>query len=170
MRTKGSMMKDVGSMMKDVFRSLGLATQMGAMVVTSILACLFLGLWIDGKLYSYPWATLILIAVGTLVATVGAYRVVSPVIEEVTVEQRAEMPTKEILRSLALVTRLGLMAVGPVLIGLFLGLWIDGRLHTLPWVTLLLTAVGILVGSVGVYRLSSSLTEQLTKGSRKENS
>jgi len=170
MRTKGSMMKDVGAMMQDVFRSLGLATQMGAMVVTSILGCLFLGLWIDGKLHSYPWATLILITVGTLVATVGAYRVVSPVIEEMAVEQRVEMPTKEILRSLALVTRLGLMAVGPALIGLFLGLWIDGRLHTHPWVTLLLTAVGILVGLVGVYRFSSSIMKQLTKGNKKENS
>jgi F0F1-type ATP synthase assembly protein I len=157
MRAKGSMMKDVGSMMKDVFRSLGLATQMGAMVVTSILACLFLGLWIDGKLHSYPWATLIFIAVGTLVATVGAYRVVSPVIEEVAVEQRVEMPTKEILRSLALVARLALMAVGPVLIGLFLGLLIDVMLYTRPWVTLLLTAVGISVGLVGVYRFSSSI-------------
>ena len=165
------MMKDVGSMIEDVFRSLGLATQMGAMVVTSILGCLFLGLWIDGKLHSYPWATLILIAVGTLVATVGAYRLVSTVIiEEVAVEQRAEMPTKEILRSLALVTRLALMAVGPVLIGLFLGLLIDVRLHTRPWVTLLLTAVGILVGLVGVYRFSSSIMKQLTKGSKKENS
>ena len=164
------MMKDVGSMIEDVFRSLGLATQVGAMVVTSILACLFLGLWIDGKLHTRPWATLILIAVGTLVATVGAYRVVSPVIEEVTVEQRAEIPTKEILRSLVLVTRLALMAVGPVLIGLFLGLLIDVMFYTRPWVTLFLTAVGILVGLVGVYRFSFSITKQLTKGSRKENS
>ena len=155
---------------KDIFRSMTLATQVGGMVVGSILVCLFLGLWIDGKLHTRPWATLILIAVGTLVATVGAYRVVSPVIEEVAVEQRVEMPTKEILRSLALVTRLGLMAVGPVLIGLFLGLLIDVRLHTRPWVTLFLTAVGILVGLVGVYRFSFSITKQLTKGSRKENS
>ena len=167
---KGLDVKDVGSMIKDVFRSLGLATQMGVMVVTSILACLFLGPWIDGKLHSYPWATLILIAVGTLVATVGAYRVVSPVIEEVTVEQRAEIPTKEILRSLVLVTRLALMAVGPVLIGLFLGLMIDVMLYTRPWVTLFLTALGIVVGLVGVYRLSSSLTEQLMKGDKKGDS
>ena len=155
---------------KDIFRSLSLTTQVGVMVVVSILGCLFLGLWIDGKLHSSPWATLTLIAVGTLVAIVGAYRLVYPVVEQVTVKQKAEMPTGAILRSLALITRLGLMAVSPVLIGLFLGLWLDSRLQTRPWVTLFLTALGILVGLVGVYRLSSSLTERLTKGSEKGNS
>ena len=155
---------------KIVVRSLNLATQVGLMVVGSILACLFLGLWIDGKLHSSPWATLIFIAVGILVAIVGAYRLVYPVVEQVTVKQKAEMPTGAILRSLSLVTRLGLMAVSPVLIGLFLGLWLDSRLQTRPWVTLFLTALGILVGLVGVYRLSSSLTERLTKGSEKGNS
>ena len=82
MRIKGSMMKDVGSMMQDVFRSLGLATQMGAMVVTSILACLFLGLWVDGKLHSSPWATLIFMAIGTLVAVAGTYRLARSFMEE----------------------------------------------------------------------------------------
>ena len=155
---------------KDIFRSLTFVTQVGMMVVVSILGCLFLGLWIDGKLHTSPWATLTLIAVGTLVAIVGIYRLVYPVVGQVITKGEAEMPTGAILRSLTLVTRLGLMAVSPVLIGLFLGLWIDGRLQTRPWVTLFLTALGILVGLVGVYRLSSSLTERLTKGSEKGNS
>ena len=154
---------------KDIFRSLSLTTQVGVMVVISILACLFLGLWIDGKLHTRPWATLTLIAVGMLVAIVGTYRLVYPVVGQVITKGEAEMPTEAILRSLTLVTRLGLMAVSPVLIGLFLGLWLDGRLQTRPWVTLFLTALGILVGLVGVYRLSSSLTERLTKGSKKGN-
>jgi len=155
---------------KDIFRSLTFVTQVGMMVVVSILGCLFLGLWIDGKLHTRPWATLTLIAVGTLVAIVGTYRLVYPVVGQVITKGEAEMPTGTILRSLALITRLGLMAVSPVLIGLFLGLWLDSRLQTRPWVTLFLTALGILVGLVGVYRLSSSLTERLTKGSEKGNS
>lgn len=154
----------------DVFRSVAIATQVGVMVITSTIGCLFLGLWIDSKLHSRPWATLILIAVGILVAIVGTYRLVYPVIEQVTVKQKAEMPMENILRPLTLVTRLGLMTVSPVLIGLFLGLWIDGRLQTRPWITLFLTALGIVAGLVGVYRLSLSLTEQLTKGSKKEHS
>ena len=154
---------------RDIFRSLALATQVGAMVVVLTLGCLFLGLWIDSKLHSSPWATLILIAVGILLAIAGAYRLVYPVVGQVVIQQKAEMPTGAILRSLALVTQLGLMAVSPVLIGLFLGLWLDGRLQTRPWVTLFLTALGILVGLVGVYHLSSSLTERLAKGSKEGN-
>lgn len=154
----------------DFSRSLGIATQVGVMVITSTLGCLFLGLWIDSKLHSRPWATLIFIVVGILVAIVGTYRLVYPVIEQVTDKQKAEIPTEEMLRPLALVTRLGLMAVSPVLIGLFLGLWIDGRLQTRPLVTLFLAGLGMLVGLMGVYRLSSSLTERLIKGDKKENS
>jgi len=153
--------------MHEIFRSMGLATQVGVIVVTSILACLFLGLWVDSKLHSSPLATLILIVVGTLVAITGSYRLVSPVVEQVAVKQKAEMPTRAILRSLAFGARLGLMAVGPVLIGLFLGLWLDGRLQTRPWVTLSLTALGIAVGLVGIYRLSSSFTKQPTKEGKK---
>jgi len=155
---------------RDIISSLTLATQVGMMVVVLTLGCLFLGLWIDSKLHSSPWATLILIAVGILLAIAGAYRLVYPVVGQVVIQQKAEMPTGAILRSLALVTQLGLMAVSPVLIGLFLGLWLDGRLQTRPWVALFLTALGILVGLVGVYRLSSSLTEQLAEGSKKGNS
>jgi ATP synthase protein I len=155
---------------RDIFSSLTLATQVGVTVVVSILGCLFLGLWIDSKLHSRPWATLILIAFGILVAIAGTYRLVYPVIEQVIGKQKAEMPTEEMLRPLALATQVGLMAVAPVLIGLFLGLWIDGRLQTRPLVTLSLAAFGIIVGLVGAYRLSSSLTQQLTKGSKKENS
>jgi len=154
----------------DFSRSLGIATQVGVMVVTSILGCLFLGLWVDSRLHSRPWATLIFIAVGILVATVGTYRLVYPVIEQVTTKQKAEVSREEIFRPLALVIQLGLMAVGPVVIGLFLGLWIDGRLQTRPWITLFLAALGATVGLLGAYRLSSSLTEQLTKGGKKENS
>ena len=148
----------------DFSRSLGIATQVGVMVITSTVGCLFLGLWIDSELHSSPWATLIFIAVGILVATVGTYRLVYPVIEQVTAKQKVEVPTEGMLRPLVLVTQLGLMTVSPVLIGLFLGLWLDGRLQTRPWVTLFLAAFGIIVGLAGAYRLSSSLTERLTKG------
>ena len=148
----------------DFSRSLGIATQVGVMVIISILGCLFLGLWVDSKLHSSPWATLIFIAVGILFATVGTYRLLYPLIEEVTAKQKVKVPTEGMLRPLVLVTQLGLMTVSPVLIGLFLGLWLDGRLQTRPWVTLFLAAFGIIVGLVGAYRLSSSLTERLTKG------
>jgi F0F1-type ATP synthase assembly protein I len=75
---------------KDIFRSMTLATQVGGMVVGSILVCLFLGLWIDGKLHTRPWATLILLAVGTLVAIVGTYRLARSFIEQQLEESKKE--------------------------------------------------------------------------------
>ncbi|MCK4723285.1 MAG: AtpZ/AtpI family protein [Dehalococcoidia bacterium] len=63
---------------------------MGLMVVGSILGCLFLGLWIDGKLYTKPLATLIFIAVGTLVAIVGTYRLARSFIEQQLEEGKKE--------------------------------------------------------------------------------
>lgn len=59
---------------REIFSSLTLATQVGVMVVVSTLGCLFLGLWIDSRLHTKPLATLIFIAVGTLVAIAGTYR------------------------------------------------------------------------------------------------
>ncbi len=59
---------------RDIFSSLALATQVGVMVVVSALGCLFLGLWLDSKLHTKPLATLIFIALGTLVAIAGTYR------------------------------------------------------------------------------------------------
>ena len=50
--------------MKDIFRSLGLAAQVGLTVVGSIIICLFLGMWIDARLGTTPWASLILTIVG----------------------------------------------------------------------------------------------------------
>jgi F0F1-type ATP synthase assembly protein I len=75
---------------KIIFRSLALGTQVGAMVVGSILVCLFLGLWIDGKLDTKPCATLILIAVGTLVAIAGTYRLTRSFMEEQLEESKKE--------------------------------------------------------------------------------
>ena len=75
---------------KDIFRSLTLATQVGAMVVGSILVCLFLGLWIDGKLDTKPLVTLILIAVGTLVAIAGTYHLARSFMEEQLEESKKE--------------------------------------------------------------------------------
>ncbi|MDH7485173.1 MAG: AtpZ/AtpI family protein [Anaerolineae bacterium] len=156
--------------MYEILRSVSLATQVGVMVVASILACLFLGLWVDSRLGITPVATLVLIAVGTLVAIVGSYRLVSPVAEQEAAKQKAEIPTRAILRSLAFVTCSGLMVVAPVLMGLFLGLWLDGRLQTRPWVTLFLTVLGIVVGLVGIHRLSFLLARQLREEGKKGDS
>lgn len=150
-----------------ILRSLGLGIQIAVVVVVAVLGSLFLGLWIDRQLGISPWATLLLLGLGTLVAVIGCYRVVAPVVAHLTAGQEVERG--EPLRSLAFVAQVGLVAIAPLLVGLFLGLWLDGRLGTRPWVTLTLAMVGAVVGLVGVYRLSSTFLKRMTKGDQEED-
>jgi F0F1-type ATP synthase assembly protein I len=73
-----------------IFRSLALATQVGAMVVVSTVGCLFLGLWVDSKLHTKPLATLIFTAFGMLVAIAGTYRLARSLIEQQLQESKKE--------------------------------------------------------------------------------
>ena len=156
-----------------ILHSLGLGTQIAVVVVAAVLGSLFLGLWIDRKLGSSPWATLLLLGLGTLVAVVGCYRAIAPVTARLAagqeVERGAALPWGKIPRSLAFVAQVGLVAIAPLLAGLFLGLWVDSRLDTRPWVTLILTVVGSIAGLVGVWRLSSTFLKRMTKDSPEED-
>jgi F0F1-type ATP synthase assembly protein I len=156
-----------------IFRSLGLATQIGMTVTVAVLGSLFLGLWIDRELGSSPWATLLLLGLGTLVAVTGCYRVVAPVVARLTAGQEVEwgavLSWREFLSSLAFVARVGLTAITPLLAGLFLGRWMDDWLEIGPWVTLILTVVGAVAGLVGAWRLSSTFLKRMMRGNREEN-
>jgi F0F1-type ATP synthase assembly protein I len=156
-----------------IFGSLGLGIQIAVVVVVAVLGSMFLGLWIDRKLGSSPWATLLLLGLGTLVAVTGCYRVVSPVVARLTVGQEVEwgavLSWREFLSSLAFVARVGLTAVTPLLASLFLGRWMDDRLDTRPWATLILTVVGAVAGWVGAWRLSSTFLKRMMRGNPEEN-
>jgi ATP synthase protein I len=150
-----------------ILRSLGLGTQIAVVVVVAVLGGLFLGLWIDRKLGSSPWATLLLLGLGTLVAVIGCYRAMASAGANLAAGQKIEWG--EPLRSLAFVARVGLVIIIPLLAGLFLGQWVDGWLDTRPWMTLILTVVGAVAGLVGVWRLSSTFLKRTTQGNQEEN-
>lgn len=61
---------------------------------------------------------------------------------------------------LALATQVGAAIAFPVLLGLAVGWWIDNRLHTLPWITLLLTGVGAVLGPIVAYRWVTTAVRQ----------
>jgi len=48
----------------------------------------------------------------------------------------------------------------PVLLGVGMGWWLDHYLNTFPWITVILTAVGIFVGPIIVYRWVTRKVEQ----------
>jgi len=72
---------------------------------------------------------------------------------------------KTILRPLALATELGvtmgLMTVAAILVGLFLGSWLDRQLGTRPIATLLFILMGVLIGTLGMINLALSATREL---------
>jgi F0F1-type ATP synthase assembly protein I len=147
-----------------IFRALGVGVQIAAMAVIPVLVNLFLGLWIDRKLGTSPWATLALLGLGTIVAVIGSYRVMVPF---VATHQQVEW--SESMRSLVFVARIGLVTITPLLVGLFLGLWIDVQLNTRPWVTLALTVLGAASGLVGAWRLSSGYLRRMTRSDQEED-
>ncbi len=57
------------------------------------------------------------------------------------------------MSTLSLVTQLGLTVVTALVVSLLLGIWLDGLLNTRPWLTLAFSMLGIVIGTVGVYRL-----------------
>ena len=59
---------------------------------------------------------------------------------------------KDAVWVLAVGSQLGLSIALPVILGLAVGYWIDTRLGTLPWITLVLTLIGAVVGPIFAYR------------------
>lgn len=67
---------------------------------------------------------------------------------------------KQDWRPVTMVTQVGLTIVVSILIGLAIGMWVDGVFGTKPCATLLLALAGIAAGSVGVYRLVAQAIDQ----------
>jgi F0F1-type ATP synthase assembly protein I len=64
------------------------------------------------------------------------------------------------LSTLSLVTQLGFTVVTALVLSLLLGLWLDRQLGTSPLMVLVFSMLGILVGTVGVYRLVTKAINQ----------
>jgi F0F1-type ATP synthase assembly protein I len=65
------------------------------------------------------------------------------------------MAVKRDWQPMTLVTQLGVTMAVSIVLCLLLGLWIDSHFGTRPWATLALSLIGILAGSVAVYRMVS---------------
>jgi ATP synthase protein I len=60
---------------------------------------------------------------------------------------------RKVFSSMGLVTGLGLSAGGSLLLGVLLGLFVDGLLHTSPLFFIIGIVLGLAAAIVGVYRL-----------------
>ena len=58
---------------------------------------------------------------------------------------------KEMLRSLSMVSQLGLTVAACIIIGVLLGRWLDGLLSTSPWLLLLFSLLGVVAAFKSLY-------------------
>jgi ATP synthase protein I len=63
---------------------------------------------------------------------------------------------------IALIFQLGATIVVATLLPLFIGIWLDNRLNTAPWITLVGLVLGIVLAVMSVYRTISSSYKKLS--------
>ncbi len=67
---------------------------------------------------------------------------------------------RETIGPVALVLQLGTTVVVATMLPLLVGIWLDERLNTAPWITLLGIGLGIIAAVVSVYRTITSLYQE----------
>ena len=67
------------------------------------------------------------------------------------------MPAKRkgrILENLALVSYIGIVMVTPILIGLFLGKWLDSKLNTQPIFLFVFIVIGVIAAFLNLFKIA----------------
>ena len=58
------------------------------------------------------------------------------------------------LKNLVLISHIGNAMISPIVMGLYLGKWIDGKLNTSPLFLLIFIIVGIIAGFINVFKVT----------------
>jgi len=64
----------------------------------------------------------------------------------------AQNPGRSNFQKIAALSSLGLLLPSSIIIGLFMGYWLDKLLGTRPWLTLTFLILGIMSGFLGLFR------------------
>ena len=68
--------------------------------------------------------------------------------------------TKKLLRQAGWAATLGFQVAFAVFIGLAIGVWLDSKFGTLPWLTLIFLIMGVVAGFLNYYRFIKKQQEQ----------
>lgn len=63
------------------------------------------------------------------------------------------------VKGAGLASSVGIVLVVSTAVGFFLGSWLDERLATYPWLTLLFTILGMVAGFIEVFRIVKRISE-----------
>lgn len=136
--------------MKRLGRILRLASELGLVVgllaAGSVLLGLAVGRWLDAKLGSGPYATILLMLAGAAAGQTAAYRLASRSARRLSSGSSHALRPRDAATATGLAIRLLVLVSLPSLVGLVLGLWIDRLLGTEIVATLLLALIGLASG------------------------
>jgi ATP synthase protein I len=74
---------------------------------------------------------------------------------------------RKLIRTLGVLSTVGLTMVFATVIGLFVGLWLDGKLGTTPWMTALFLLLGIIAGFRNLFVHVKKSQDELDEGNKK---
>lgn len=75
-------------------------------------------------------------------------------------KSRMKEETKKYLRQVGMASTIGFQLAFSIFIGLGIGLWLDSKLGTLPWLTLIFLVLGIVSGFLSYYRFVKKQQEE----------
>lgn len=78
-----------------------------------------------------------------------------------------EKETKKYIRQLAMASSIGFQVVLSIFIGLAIGVWLDSRLGTFPWLALVFMVLGVAAGFLNYYRFVRQQQEDDAEGPKK---
>ena len=70
---------------------------------------------------------------------------------------------------LVLFSRLAGWITGPIIIGVFLGKWLDARYHTKPWLSLLCVGIAFIISSVGIVKEANQAMKKIVQETKYKN-
>ncbi len=146
-----------------------LGLTMGFMAAGLIAAGLWLGRWLDSRLGTSPYATLLLLIAGAIAGQIAIYRLAVRSTARLSADEKHPVSAGDAISALRIALLvLGLLAV-PGLLGLLLGIWLNRAWNVSLWVALILMLIGLLGGLVGAMRVARSMRSP-ADGQRDENS
>jgi len=82
--------------------------------------------------------------------------------------ERYGIDWSDVVWVLAMGAQGGFLVALPVLAGLGIGVWLDNRFGTLPWITIFMTLIGSVIGPILLYRwVTSSVVRRVVKRTEK---
>lgn len=74
--------------------------------------------------------------------------------------------TRKYIRQLAMASSIGFQVAFAIFIGLAIGVWLDSRLGTFPWLALVFLVMGVVAGFMNYYRFVRRQQQDEAKGSK----